>query len=317
MTRPAIPAVSAGSAWCHELEPPFWILTGQMMHSLVMRSSHSTFGRLSLRPVLRGLAVLAALTLAACGGADSEDLAYEERPVDELYNEAIDELEGGNYRAAAPLFDEVERQHPYSIWARRAILMAAFCHYQVNDYDSAVIAAQRFIALHPGNPNVGYAYYLVALSFYEQITDVARDQRVTERALRGLQEVVRRFPDSEYARDARLKVDLTYDHLAGKEMHIGRWYLQRDQYVAAINRFRTVITRYQTTTHTAEALHRLSEAYMALGITHEAQTAAAVLGYNYPGSEWYEFSYALLANDGLQPFEDDASWISRAWNSVF
>jgi len=287
------------------------------MHSLVMRSSHSTFGRLSLRPVLRGLAVLAALTLAACGGADSEDLAYEERPVDELYNEAIDELEGGNYRAAAPLFDEVERQHPYSIWARRAILMAAFCHYQVNDYDSAVIAAQRFIALHPGNPNVGYAYYLVALSFYEQITDVARDQRVTERALRGLQEVVRRFPDSEYARDARLKVDLTYDHLAGKEMHIGRWYLQRDQYVAAINRFRTVITRYQTTTHTAEALHRLSEAYMALGITHEAQTAAAVLGYNYPGSEWYEFSYALLANDGLQPFEDDASWISRAWNSVF
>jgi len=287
------------------------------MHSLVMRTSTSTFGRLSFRPFLRGVAVLAALTLAACGGADSEDLAYEERPVNELYNEAIDELEGGNYRAAAPLFDEVERQHPYSVWARRAILMAAFCHYQVNDYDSAVIAAQRFIALHPGNPNVGYAYYLVALSFYEQITDVARDQRVTERALRGLEEVVRRFPDSEYARDARLKVDLTYDHLAGKEMHIGRWYLERDQYVAAINRFRKVITRYQTTTHTAEALHRLSEAYMALGITHEAQTAAAVLGYNYPGSEWYEYSYALLANDGLQPFEDNASWISRAWNSVF
>lgn len=287
------------------------------MRSMVKRISPSTSSSLGPRTLVRGLALLAALVLAACGGPDSEELAYEERPVNELYNEAIDELEGGNYRAAAPLFDEVERQHPYSIWARRAILMAAFCHYQVNDYDSAVIAAQRFIALHPGNPNVGYAYYLVALSFYEQITDVARDQRVTERALRGLEEVVRRFPDSEYARDSRLKVDLTYDHLAGKEMHIGRWYLQRDQYVAAINRFRTVVTRYQTTTHTAEALHRLSEAYMALGVAHEAQTAAAVLGYNYPGSEWYEYSYALLANDGLQPLEDRASWISRAWNSVF
>lgn len=287
------------------------------MRSMVKRISSSTSSSLGPRALVRGLALMAALVLAACGGPDSEELAYEERPVNELYNEAIDELEGGNYRAAAPLFDEVERQHPYSIWARRAILMAAFCHYQVNDYDSAVIAAQRFIALHPGNPNVGYAYYIVALSFYEQITDVARDQRVTERALRGLEEVVRRFPDSEYARDSRLKVDLTYDHLAGKEMHIGRWYLQRDQYVAAINRFRTVVTRYQTTTHTAEALHRLSEAYMALGVAHEAQTAAAVLGYNYPGSEWYEYSYALLANDGLQPLEDRASWISRAWNSVF
>ncbi|MGD1933893.1 MAG: outer membrane protein assembly factor BamD [Candidatus Phaeomarinobacter sp.] len=282
-----------------------------------MRTPHTTYAGFASRSFVRGMALFAALVLAACSGDESEDLAYEERPVNELYNEAVDELEGGNYRAAAPLFDEVERQHPYSVWARRAILMAAFCHYQVNDYDSAVISAQRFIALHPGNPNVGYAYYLVALSFYEQITDVARDQRVTERALRGLEEVVRRFPDSEYARDARLKVDLTYDHLAGKEMLIGRWYLQRDQYVAAINRFRTVITRYQTTTHTAEALHRLSEAYMALGVVHEAQTAAAVLGYNYPGSDWYEFSYALLANDGLQPLEDEASWISRAWNSVF
>lgn len=262
------------------------------------------------------LAFAVGFGVAACSG-DSEDLAYVERPVEEIYNEAVDELEEGNYRVAAPLFDEVERQHPYSVWARRAILMAAFCHYQVNEYDSAVISAQRFIALHPGNPNVGYAYYLIALSFYEQITDVARDQRTTERALAALQEVVRRFPDSEYARDARLKLDLTRDHLAGKEMYVGRWYLNRDQYVAAINRFRTVVVRYQTTTHTAEALHRLTEAYMALGVAHEAQTAAAVLGYNYPGSEWYEYSYALLANDGLQPLEDEASWISRAWNSVF
>jgi len=287
------------------------------LHNMRASASLQTSPSVGLSGLFRVTVVLSALLLAACGGDESEELAYVERPVNELYNEAVDELEAGNYRAAAPLFDEVERQHPYSIWARRAILMAAFSHYQVNDYDSAVIAAQRFIALHPGNPNVGYAYYLIALSFYEQITDVARDQRVTERALRGLEEVVRRFPDSEYARDARLKIDLTYDHLAGKEMHIGRWYLNRSQYVAAINRFRTVVTRFQTTTHTAEALHRLSEAYMALGISHEAQTAAAVLGYNYPGSEWYEFSYALLANDGLQPLENESSWISRAWNSVF
>lgn len=266
---------------------------------------------------LAAAVLVTGFTLSACSSDDSEDLAYVERPVEELYNEAVDEMESGNYYAAAPLFDEVERQHPYSIWARRAILMAAFSHYQVNQYDSAIIAAQRYIALHPGNPNVGYAYYLVAQSFYEQITDVARDQRTTERALASLQEVVRRFPDSEYARDARLKIDLTLDHLAGKEMHIGRWYLNRSQYVAAINRFRTVIVRYQTTTHTAEALHRLTEAYMALGVAHEAQTAAAVLGYNYPGSEWYEYSYALLANDGLQPLENESSWISRAWNSVF
>jgi len=285
--------------------------TGQSRHANSVRPGAS------LRAAVRVGIVAAALAVAACSGKDSEELEYVETPVEELYNNAVDELEDGNYRAAAPLFDEVERQHPYSAWARRAILMAAFCHYRVNEYDSAVISAQRFIALHPGNPDVGYAYYLVALSFYEQITDVARDQRTTERALRSLEEVVRRFPDSEYARDSRLKVDLTYDHLAGKEMHIGRWYLNRGQYVAAVNRFRTVITRYQTTTHTAEALHRLSEAYMALGVQHEAQTAAAVLGYNYPGSEWYEYSYALLANDGLQPLEDEGSWISRAWQSVF
>ena len=263
------------------------------------------------------LAVAMMLGLAACSGSDRDELAYVERPVEELYNEALDLLEAGNYRAAVPLFDEVERQHPFSVWARRAILMSAFAQYQVNQYDGAIIAAQRFITLHPGNPNVGYAYYLVALSFYEQITDVARDQRTTERALAALDEVVRRFPDSEYARDSRLKLDLTRDHLAGKEMHIGRWYLKRGQYVAAINRFRVVVVRYQTTTHAAEALHRLTESYMALGVTHEAQTAAAVLGYNYPGSEWYEFAYALLANDGVQPLEDEDSWISRAWTSVF
>lgn len=312
-----------GGARSSILQPARRIPTRQAAHipaTLVARSRMQMTFRVSALPrSLRAglLVIFLGAGLAACSGSDSEELAYVERPVEELYNEALDELEAGNYRAAAPLFDEVERQHPYSIWARRAILMAAFCHYQVNEYDSAIIAAQRFIALHPGNPNVAYAYYLIAQSFYEQITDVARDQRVTERAQAALAEVVRRFPDSEFARDARLKLDLTRDHLAGKEMHIGRWYLRRGQYVAAINRFRNVVVNFQTTSHTPEALHRLTEAYMALGVRHEAQTAAAVLGYNYPGSEWYQYAYALLANDGLQPLEDEESWISRAWKSVF
>ena len=220
-------------------------------------------------------------------------------------------------RKAAQSFDEVERQHPYSTWATEAQLMAAYSYYQANQYEDAIATAQRFIDLHPGNPNVAYAYYLVGLCHYERISDVGRDQEMTRKSLEAFQEVVRRFPDSAYARDARLKIDLARDHLAGKEMEIGRYYLTRGLYIAAINRFRTVIERYQTTTHVPEALHRLVEAYLSLGIEREAQTAAAVLGYNYPGSDWYEDSYALLTGRNLQPVEDKGSWISRAFNSVF
>ncbi len=235
---------------------------------------------------------LAAL-LSACGtGGDQEE--YVERPVEELYNQALDLLEDGDSRKAARAFEEVERQHPYSQWATRAQLMAAYAFYDANDYDEAIAAAQRFIELHPGHKDVAYAHYLIGISYYEQISDVGRDQKMTEEALKAFDELIRRFPDSEYARDAQLKADLARDHLAGKEMSIGRYYLRHGMYIAAINRFRTVIERYQTTTHVPEALHRLTEAYLALGVPEEARKVAAVLGYNYPSSRWYQDSYALI-----------------------
>jgi outer membrane protein assembly factor BamD len=229
----------------------------------------------------------------------------------------MNELAGEEWTGAAKAFDEVERQHPYSTWATKAQLMAAYALYQANKYDEAVLAAQRFTQLHPGNKDAPYAYYLIAICHYEQITDIGRDQRTTQKALDALEEVVRRFPTSEYARDARLKIDLTRDHLAGKEMDVGRFYLKRRQYVAAINRFRSVVEKYQTTSHVPEALHRLTEAYLMLGVTGEAQTAAAVLGHNFPGSDWYMDSYALLTGHDLRPEVKKESWIGRAWNKVF
>ena len=274
------------------------------------------------RPVLRRSRALASATLvgcvvlflAACGTTTPE---YVEQSVEDLYNQSMDSLLAGNYLTAAQNFDEVERQHPYSVWATRAQLMVSFAYYQGNQYDDAIFAAQRFIHLHPGFEDIDYAYYLIAISYYERIVDVGRDQGMTEFALQSLDEVVRRFPDSDYARDARLKIDLARDHLAGKEMAIGRYYLGQGQYLAAINRFRSVIETYQTTTHVPEALHRLAEAYLAIGVTSEAQTAAAVLGYNFPGSEWYLDSYALLAGVDLRPEVDEGSVIARIWNSIF
>jgi outer membrane protein assembly factor BamD len=255
------------------------------------------------------------LALAACGSDDEEE--YVERPVEELYNEGLDNLHAGENDDAATFFDEVERQHPYSTWATRAQLMAAYAHYREARYDDALNAIDRFLSLHPGHPSAPYAYYLRALCHYEQIADVTRDQKNTELALSALSEVVRRYPESSYARDAQLKIDLTNDHLAGKDMEIGRFYLKRGEYQAAINRFRRVIERYQTTTHVPEALHRLTEAYLALGIVDEAQTAAAVLGHNYPGSEWYADSYLLLTGVDARPQENKDSWISRTFGAIF
>jgi len=264
----------------------------------------------------RALAGAAAFVIAVLGGCASDEVPYEERAVEQIYNKAMDLMEEGRYHPAAKEFDEVERQHPYSEWARRSMLMSAYANYKVNQYNEAILNAQRFISLHPGNRDIPYAYYLVGLSYYEQISDVGRDQKMTEDAMTAFTELVRRFPNSEYSRDARLKIELAQDHLAGKEMEIGRYYLNRHDYIAAINRFRIVVERYQATTHTPEALERLTEAYLALGIQTEAQTAAAILGYNFPGSEWYEDSYALLAGYGLEPAENRDSWISRAWQSV-
>ncbi|HSR71163.1 MAG TPA: outer membrane protein assembly factor BamD, partial [Kiloniellales bacterium] len=204
----------------------------------------------------------------------------------------------------------------YSVWATQAQLMAAYAHYLNNTYDEAINALDRFIELHPGHRDVAYAYYLRAISHYEQISDVGRDQRQTRLALEGLEEVVRRFPDSRYARDAAFKLDLARDHLAGKHMTVGRFYQEKGEYLAAINRFRLVIRDYQTTTHVPEALHRLVECYLALGVSDEAQATAAVLGYNYPGNPWYADSYTLLTGVDLLPEEQEGSWISRVWNSL-
>jgi outer membrane protein assembly factor BamD len=245
------------------------------------------------------IAFFASVVLLAGAGCDTfktndKDPEYVERPVEDLYNQAVDSAAGGNFRAAAPLFDEVERQHPYSVWATQAQLMAAYSLYQSNQYDDAVNALDRFIQLNPSHSNVDYAYYLKGLAFYERIVDVGRDQKLTREALDTFDEVIKRFPRSKFARDARLKTDLARNHLAGKEMEIGRFYLTRGQYLAAVNRFRRVIHDYDTTDQVPEALHRLTEAYLALGLDAEAEKTAAVLGHNYPGSDWYQDSFALI-----------------------
>lgn len=254
-----------------------------------------------------GLIGLAGVALAAC--ADTDEPEYVERPPEELFNQAHDELTDGSRAEAARLFAEVERQHPYSSWATRSQVLSAFAHYEAGEYDETVNALDRFIRLHPGSDLVPYAYYLRALAFYDRISDVQRDQRMTELAQGALQQVVRRYPGTPYARDAQLKLDLTLDQLAGKDMTIGRWYLRQGHVNAAIKRFQSVVDRFETTTHVPEALHRLTEAYLSLGLVDEARRTAAVLGHNYPGSDWYQDSYALLV-DGAAPSGDggDSFW---------
>lgn len=263
------------------------------------------------------LGVVCALALVACSDKDDDNKTYVEQPVEKLYNNALDALGAGEYKTAAKGFEEVDRQHPYSVWATKAQVMAAFSYYQANKYDEAILALDRFIQLHPGHRDIAYAYYLKALCYYEQIADVGRDQRITEQALNSLAEVTKRFPDTAYARDARLKVDLAIDHLGGKEMDVGRFYQKQRQYIGAINRYRQVLEKYQTTTHTPEALHRLVECYLALGVQQEAKMAAAVLGHNFPGSDWYADSYYLLEGVDLRPERSDGSWLNRMWKSVF
>ncbi len=243
------------------------------------------------------LACIPALGLGACASkkkGSPADRSYVARDVETIYNFAKEKLDQGRYRDAAAIFDEVERQHPYSVWARRAQLMSAFSYYASRQYQQSILAAQRFISLHPGNKDAPYAYYLVALCYYEQVQGVQRDQKISSQALDALNELIRRYPNSRYADDARLKVDLVRDHLAGKEMEIGRFYEKRAEYIAAIARFRSVVDKYDTTSHAPEALFRIVESYLALGIPEEAKKAAAVLGYNYPGSKWYERAFALV-----------------------
>ncbi|MEL7231934.1 MAG: outer membrane protein assembly factor BamD [Pseudomonadota bacterium] len=271
---------------------------------------------MSVRNPLLMSSIVLALGVTACqSGARNEELAYVERPVERIYNLAVAEMDKRDYTEAVALFNEVERQHPYSEWARRSALMSAFSSYQARDYDDAITTAQRFISLNPAADDAAYAYYLIAVSYFDQIVDVGRDQNTTELSKAALTDVVRRFPESDYARDASLKLDMVQDQLAGKEMEIGRWYLRRNQHLAAVNRFKTVVKDYETTGHAAEALHRLVETYLSLGLRQEALAAGAVLGYNYPDSDWYRMSYRLLSGEGMDPDaisdEQRRTWLQR------
>ncbi len=244
-------------------------------------------------------ALMAATALSACAGTKKKpQLAYVERPVDQLYATGATRLDQHRWTEAVDYFEEVERQHPYSEWSRRSILMTAYAYYSGNQYEDAVAAADRFIQLYPGSPSAAYAYYLKAICYFEQIADVQRDQGATLNALASLRDVARRYPTSDYARDARVKVDMVYDQLAGKEMEVGRWYLRQNQPLAAIGRFKKVIDDYQTTSHTPEALYRLVEAYLTIGVVDEAKRNAAVLGFNYPGDRWYQDAYRLMERKG-------------------
>lgn len=271
-------------------------------------------------------AVTLSLMVTGCsilGGSDSrERLAYVERPAENIYNEGMDRMERNDLGRAKLLFQEVERQHPFSKWARRAMLMSSYANYLSADYEEAVSTANRFISLHPGNESTPYAYYLIAMSYYDQIYDVGRDQATTMNAEAALQQVIRRYPESDYARDARLKLELTHDHLAGKEMAVGRYYLKENQQLAAIGRFKTVVRNFETTSHVEEAMHRLVESYVSLGIIEEAKLVGSVLGYNYPSSEWYNDSYDLLENFGVDLNEEvqrakDPSYFRRLRDRLF
>jgi len=270
-----------------------------------------SFRRMSFARTL--LLVLIAVPVGACSLFNKEDLAPDE-PADKLYNEGVFLLNNRQeYKDAAKKFEEVERQHPYSDWARKSLIMTAYARYESREYDEAVTAARRYVTLHPGSPDAAYAQFLIGSSYFDQIPDITRDQGRAEKAIAALEEVIRKYPSSEYASNAKRKIEIARDQLAGKEMMIGREYLNTKNFTGAINRFKIVVTQYQTTRHVEEALMRLTEAYMALGVTNEAQTAAAVLGHNFPDSEWYQDSYALLNQGGVQPEENEGSWMSRVF----
>jgi outer membrane protein assembly factor BamD len=266
--------------------------------------------------------IVFALPLAGCGTGGiwdkftTKDETYTEEPADKLYNEGLYLMnKGKDPKAASKKFEEVDRQHPYSDWARKSLLMSAYAFYEAGDYDSCIGSATRYVTLHPGSPDAAYAQYLIAASHYDQIPDISRDQGRTEKAIAALEEVVRKYPTSEYANSAKQKLEGARDQLAGKEMTVGRYYMDKRDFTAAINRYKTVVTRYQTTRHVEEALARLTEAYMAIGIVGEAQTAAAVLGHNFPDSKWYKDAYNLVKSGGLEPSENKGSYISRAFKN--
>ena len=276
-------------------------------------------GRMSLK-ILTLLMLPLVVPLGGCSYFSSDDVpsanAVAADPPGQLYAQADAAMSDGKFSTAAKKFEEVDREHPYSPHARRAIVMAAFSHFKNGDYNDAIKGGRRYTTLHPGTKEASLAHHVIASSYFAQIKDPARDQRITKAALKELEILVRRYPDSEYAKTARNRIRISRDVLAAAEMNVGRYYLRRSNYLAAVNRFKKVVTDYQTTSQVEEALMRLTEAYMALGIRNEAQTAAAVLGHNFPNSKWYKDAYQLLASDGLAPRESSGSWLSKAWKGT-
>ncbi|CAM1627651.1 Outer membrane lipoprotein BamD-like [Bartonella apihabitans] len=273
-----------------------------------------------LRKVIIGLMLGSVCLTAGCSKKDKDvDLtSYVDKidPPDVLYNQALANLDAGRLSEAAKKFEAVDRQHPYTEWARKSLVMGAFTNYRKGNYDEAVNMAKRYIALYPTSEEAAYAYYIIGLSYFRQIPDITRDQKDTKRAIAAMQEVVDRYPNSEYVDDAKTKIRFGREQLAGKEMQIGRYYQERKQYLSAIKRYRTVVEEYSNTNQIEEALYRLTEANYALGLTSEAQTAAAVLGQNYPESKWYKDAFNLLQKGGVAPQENKGSWISRALNKT-
>jgi outer membrane protein assembly factor BamD len=259
-------------------------------------------------------------SLAACSSLNvfkwfdkTEEVAPDE-PADKLYNEGTFLLnEKKDFKAASKKFEEVDRQHPYSEQARKALIMSAYTSYQAGDYDDCITTAKRYVSLHPGSPDAAYAQFLIGSSYFERLPDVSRDQGRVRKAIDAFEELVRKYPDSEYVTEARRKIEVGKDQLAAKEMEIGRYNMQHKNYIGAINRFKMVVTQYQTTRHVEEALARLTEVYMTLGIANEAQTAAAILGHNFPDSPWYKDAYNLVKNGGFEPSENSSSWMSKAF----
>jgi outer membrane protein assembly factor BamD len=272
---------------------------------------------------LAGALILLAIPLSGCGTGAlwdkfmAKDETFVDEPADKLYNEGLYLMnQKSDPKAASKKFEEVDREHPYSDWARKSLLMSAYSYYQAGDYDNCIGSATRYVTLHPGSPDAAYAQYLIAASHYDQIPDVSRDQNRTEKAIAALEEVVRKYPTSEYSVTAKAKLQAARDQLAGKEMDIGRYNLEHRNYAGAINRFKAVVTQYQTTREVEEALYRLTEAYLAIGVVAEAQTAAAVLGHNFPDSRWYQDAYNLVKTGDAEPTENKGSWISRAFKNV-
>lgn len=259
------------------------------------------------------------LSLAGCAGMfdnKEDELVITDEPAEKIYNEGLTLMNKEEYTDALKRFEDVDRQHPYSEWARKSLIMIAYVNYTIGEFTDCISAAKRYLALHPGSEDAAYAQFLMASAMYDQIPDVSRDQQGTQRAITALQDVVRKYPNTEYAVSAKKKLEVAQDQIAGKEMMIGRYYLEQRNYAGAINRFKVVVTQYQQTRHVEEALYRLTEAYMALGIIPEAQTSAAVLGYNFPDSPWYKDAYKLVQSRGVDPQMNESSWLAKAFKKM-